>query len=169
MTNLTLKNTKFEGNINLNEAHAPEDNLVEKDDVLVSQMQQLGTRRCSVEQNVQKIRRAMDLFYTKCRDINNTLPTTELDSTRILESIERTFRPMVAKMDQQLVVEETSEREEGALVEYLSKKNLRIDLPEEEEENEGVTNTVSNEQQSTNKAMSADDDVELVESNYHSR
>jgi len=169
MTETTLKNTKFEASISLNDAHAPESNLVEKDEVLVSQMQQLGLRRSSVDQNVTKIRQAMDLFYTKCRDVNSTLPTSESNSARILDTIERTFKPMVAKMNQQLIIEETSDREEAALVEFLSHKNLRIDLPEEEEENEGVTNAQSTEQQSTNKAMFDDDDDELVESNYHSR
>merc|ERR1712168_160302 len=137
--------------------------------------QQLGVRRNSVDLNVQKIKLAMNLFYTKCRDINTKLPEKETSNSRIKEIIDSTFKPIISKMDQQIMPEDTTtDREEQALIDYLPGRNLRIDLPNEGEEEDGadVNNLNNNEggtSQPANKAMFDDDDDELVESNYHSR
>ena len=156
----------------MNDAHNPEEELKAEDEILVSQMQQLGTRRASVDMNVQKIKLAMNLFYTKCRDINEKLPEKETSNSRIKEIIDSTFKPIISKMDQQLLPEDTTDREEIALIEYLPGRNLRIDLPKDEEEDGGdVNNMQANEggQQNSNKAMFDDDDDELVETNFFSR
>lgn len=174
-TEENLTRNKFEASLKLNAAHQPEDDLIQKDENLVNQMQQLGVRRNSVDQTVQKIKLAMNLFYTKCRDINCKLPDKETSNSRIKEIIDSTFKPIISKMDQQLVeiVEiDTTDREEAALIDYLPTRNMRIDLPNEEEEDggENVNNLNNNEQKPAgNKAMFDDDDDELVESNYHSR
>lgn len=168
----SLKTNKFEASIKLNDAHNPEEELKAEDEILVSQMQQLGTRRASVDMNVQKIKLAMNLFYTKCRDINEKLPEKETSNSRIKEIIDSTFKPIISKMDQQLLPEDTTDREEIALIEYLPGRNLRIDLPKDEEEDGGdVNNMQANEggQQNSNKAMFDDDDDELVETNFFSR
>ena len=116
----------------------------------------------------------MNLFYTKCRDINSKLPEKETSNSRIKEIIDSTFKPIISKMDQQLLQEETTDREEAALIDFLPGRNLRIDLPDEEDDGTGDVNNLNNTEggegrQNTNKAMFDDDDDELVESNYHSR
>lgn len=171
-TEESLKQNKFEASIKLNDAHQPEEELIQKDEVLVNQMQQLGARRSSVDANVQKIKLAMNLFYTKCRDINAKLPEKETSNSRIREIIDSTFKPIISKMDQQLLPEDTTDKEEAALIDYLPNRNLRIDLPKEEEDESGdVNNMQANEggQQASNKAMFDDDDDELVETSYFSR
>lgn len=166
----SLKQNKFEASIKLDDAHQPEEELIQQDETLVNQMQQLGARRNSVDMDVQKLKLAMNLFYTKCRDINSSLPEKEMSNSRIKEIIGGTFRPIILKMDQQLLPEDTTEKEEAALIDYLPGRNLRIDLPMEEEDEGGdVNNIQANEQQTGNKAMFDDDDDELVETSFFSR
>jgi len=166
----SLKHNKFEASIKLDDAHQPEEELIQKDETLVNQMQQLGARRNSVDLDVQKLKLAMNLFYTKCRDINSSLPEKEMSNNRIKEIIGGTFRPIILKMDQQLLPEDTTDKEEAALIDYLPGRNLRIDLPMEEEDEGGdVNNIQANEQQTGNKAMFDDDDDELVETSFFSR
>jgi hypothetical protein len=164
-----LTRNKFEASLKLNAAHQPEEELIQKDETLVNQMQQLGVRRNSVDQNVQKIKLAMNLFYTKCRDINSKLPEKETSNSRIKEIIDSTFKPIISKMDQQLVSEDTTDREEAALIDYLPNRNMRIDLPKEEEDDGADVNNLNNAEGGEKKKMFEDDDDELVESNYHSR
>merc|ERR1712127_1156657 len=168
----SLKQNKFEASIKLNNAHEPEEALIQKDETLVSQMQQLGARRNSVDMNVQKIKLAMNLFYTKCRDINTKLPEREISNSRIREIIDSTFKPIISKMDQQLLPEDTTEKEEAALIDYLPGRNLRIDLPKDSEEDEAgeVTPTASaTEEKGASKAVFDDDDDELMDTSFFSR
>jgi len=169
----SLKQNKFEASIKLNNAHEPEEALIQKDETLVNQMQQLGARRNSVDMNVQKIKLAMNLFYTKCRDINTKLPEREISNSRIREIIDSTFKPIISKMDQQLLQEDTTEREEAALIDYLPGRNMRIDLPKDSEEDEAgeVTPTASatEEKGGASKAVFDDDDDELMDTSFFSR
>ena len=116
----------------------------------------------------------MNLFYTKCRDINTKLPEREISNLRIREIIDSTFKPIITQMDEQLLPEDTTEREEAALIDYLPYRNLRIDLPKDSEEDEAgevtpVASATEEKGGGASKAVFEDDDDELIDTSFFSR
>jgi len=165
-----LKTVRNEDSVTFGQAHDPLDHLGDKEQITINRMQQLDERMQGAQALILRIRNALEVFYKKACDIDNSLPRYHVDVSEMCGNIGKNFQGLVATQDSQLVREETN-ISDSLLIGMQDQLNLRIELPKDDDDDANPQNGAQN-----NKAAAAgksnmfgDDDDELIETQFFSR
>lgn len=165
-----LKSTTYKDSVTLGHAHDPEPDLAEKDQLTILRMQQLDERIQSSQACILRIRNALEVFYKKACDLDESLPKGICDPNEVCESIGKNFAGLLATEDEQLIKEESPTVSDGILITFQSADNRRIELPKEDDDDGAPRDPQNAKAAAAGKSnMFGDDDDELIEVQCFSR
>jgi len=174
-----LNSCKYDDSVKLSSAHVPEKELENDDQDVLVNMAQLEQRLNMINRYMATINTAFNVFYEKACELDGQLPKDEDNLSTMAQSMVMRFGSVVKMFDSNLVAFEEDPKNpiEPALLDNVPSINLRIELPEDDDEMGGGTGPQGPGGKKGGTAgapaaggvMFGEDDDELVETQYFSR